>query len=491
MTMSDSPEPSFAVSGLGVMGSALARNLASTGRPVVVHNRTTARIDELIDQHGDEGLVGASGLDELVEQLAPPRVVICMVATGPPVDELIEALARLLEPGDVIIDAGNSDFRDTERRLAALAETGIGFLGMGVSGGEQGALHGPSLMPGGDRWAYDLVEATLMAIAADVDGEPCCTFIGPGGSGHYVKMVHNGIEYAEMAAIAEAVELLRRGGHSLDEVASIIERWNESDLGSFLLEISARILRVRDEFDAGGFLVDRVADRASQKGTGRLTAQEALELGEPATTVGEAVAHRSLSSLDDRRRSAIAAHAPRRAAPPVPLELGVDDVAAALLGTRIVGLAQGFDLLDAAGHQYRWPLHLPDIARVWRGGCIIRSRLLGDVTTALSDGSPHLIVDDGFADRLADADAGWRRTVCAAAGAAVPVPVTMSALAWLDALVSERLPTSLIQAQRDLFGAHSYERTDRSGSFHSAWTVAEERHRSRLASQVADEGTTE
>jgi 6-phosphogluconate dehydrogenase len=249
-------------------------------------------------------------------------------------------------------------------------------------------------------------------------------------------------------------------------------RWNEGALGSFLLEISARILRVRDEFDPQAFLIDRVADRASQKGTGRLTAQEALELGEPATTVTEAVAHRSLSSLEDRRRSAVAARAAHHLVRSAPLDVGVDDVEAALLGTRIVGLAQGFDLLDAAGRRHGWPLDLPAIARVWRDGCIIRSRLLGDVAAAITAGSPHLLTDAGCAARLADADAGWRRSVSAAVGAAVPVPVMASALAWLDAFLSERLPTSLIQAQRDLFGAHSYERTDRSGSFHSAWKTS-------------------
>lgn len=470
MTASSGPQPSFAVTGLGAMGSALARNLASTGRRVVVHNRTTSRTDELVDRHGDEGLVGVTELREMVGSLDRPRVVICMVATGSPVDEIIDALGGLLERGDVIIDAGNSDFRDTERRAAGLRGTGLGFLGLGVSGGEQGALDGPSLMPGGDRWAYDLVEPTLTAIAADVDGEPCCTYIGQGGSGHFVKMVHNGIEYADMAGIAEAVEMLRRDGRRPDELAAIIDHWNEGDLGSFLMEITSRILRVRDEFDAESFLIDRVADRASQKGTGRLMAHEALELGEPATTVAEAVAHRSLSSLDERRRSVIAVHAAHRPDRSVPTDLDPEDVAAALLGTRIVGLAQGFDLLDAAGRQHGWPLDLAAIARVWRDGCIIRSRLLGDVEAAISDGSPHLMLDDRLAGRLAGVDPGWRRTIGAAVSAAVPVPVMMSALAWLDAFRSERLPTALIQAQRDLFGAHTYERTDRSGSFHSAWS---------------------
>jgi len=482
--MKTSDEPSIAVTGLAAMGSALARNIASTGRPVVVHNRTTERARELVDRYGSENLVMVEELDELVQRLEPPRAVICMVKSGRPVDDVIDSLLDLLEPGDLIVDGGNSDFRDTERRAARVHDRGIGYLGMGVSGGEEGALHGPSLMPGGHRWAFDLLEPALVAIAARADGEPCCAYLGEGGAGHYVKMVHNGIEYADMAAIAECVELLRRRCDTLDEVAEIVDSWADGELDSFLLEITAHILRVPDDLaDDGVPLLERVSDRAEQKGTGRLTAQEALELGEPATTIAEASMHRTLSSLTDRRSAA-------RAATPASLtragsSTGVADpdaVASALLGTRLVALAQGFDLLDAARHEHGWQLDLGDIARVWRAGCIIRSALLVDVAAAISGGSPHLLEDHRIAERLAAADTGWRETLCAAIGTGVPVPVTSAALAWLDAFRSERLPMALIQAQRDLFGAHTYERTDRDGTFHSSWTPRPNRSGSQTES---------
>ncbi len=474
-------EPSIAVTGLAAMGAALARNIAGTGRTVHVHNRTPERTRTLVDEHGAEGLVGADDLDALIADMEPPRLVIAMIASGPPIDDLIGQLRERLDPGDVIVDAGNSDFRDTERRAGRLTGTGIGFLGMGVSGGEEGARLGPSLMPAGDRWAFELAEPVLVDIAARAtDGTPCCAYLGTGGAGHYVKMVHNGIEYADMGAIAEAVELLRRGGRDTDEMAAIVEGWNGGELGSFLLEITARILRVVDDVDDdvvddvvdGGtadrhLLLDRVADRASQKGTGRLTAQEALELGEPATTIAEATFHRSLSALVDRRRSAALGDTTIDARPS---GIDPDDTAAALLACRLVALAQGFDLLAAGSEAHGWELDLPRVAEIWRAGCIIRSVLLDPIAEALRTDGPHLVTSPAVGRRLDEATPGWRRTTLAAIGAGVPVPVMSSALAWRDALATDRLPTALIQAQRDVFGAHTYERTDRDGTFHSSWT---------------------
>ncbi len=469
--------PSIAVAGLGVMGSALARNIARTGRRVVVQNRTDATTDRFLDEHADEGdIVAANDLADLAGALEPPRVVVVMVKAGDPVDAVIDELVPHLASGDVIVDAGNAHHRDTARRADAAAAHGIGYLGVGVSGGESGALHGPSMMSGGDRWAYELVEPLFDEIAArGPDGRPCSAYFGSGGAGHFVKMVHNGIEYADMGAIAEVVALLRRAGRSPAHVADLIEEWNDGLLGSYLLDITVTILRRHDDLtDGGGLLLDVIDDAASQKGTGRWTAIEALDLGEPATTIAEASAHRSLSSLGDRR-SAVRHAAPdgsRSAAPPVVLVPDADleaHAADALLAGRLVALAQGFDLLHAAAEEWDWNYRLEDIAAVWRAGCIIRSQLLDDVATALAQYGAPLLVAPSIAEMVAGADRGWRRSVMSAVERRLPVPILSSALAWYDALLAERLPTALVQAQRDVFGAHTYRRIDLDGDFHTDW----------------------
>ena len=471
------PTPSFGLAGLGAMGAALARNIARSGRRIAVQNRTLATTEQFVTDHGDEGdFTAAESLADLVGALATPRVVVIMVKAGDPVDAVIGELIEHLEPGDVIVDAGNAHFRDTNRRSGAAVEQGIGYLGVGVSGGESGALNGPSMMAGGDRWAYDLVEPLFDDVAARApDGRPCRGYFGEGGAGHFVKMVHNGIEYADMGAIAEVVSFLRETGRNLDGVADEIEQWNAGRLGSYLLEITATILRRRDDLlDDGGPLLDVIADAASQKGTGRWTAIEALELGEPSTTIAEATAHRSLSSMIDRRASARAAVAELdeyRVAPAVLMpDADVTTHAAdALLASRLVALTQGFELLHVAAEEWNWEYRLDDIAAVWRAGCIIRSQLLDDVALALAQYGPHLMQAPNIAEMIADADLGWRRTVIAAVERRLPAPVLSSALAWYDALLADRLPTALVQAQRDLFGAHTYRRVDRDGDFHSHW----------------------
>jgi len=468
--------PSFAVAGLGVMGAALARNIAGTGRRVVVQNRTDATTEQFLADHGEEGDFG--GVDDLADvagALQPPRVVVIMVKAGDPVDAVIDGLVPHLDRGDVLVDAGNAHFRDTDRRARAAADHGIGYLGVGVSGGEAGALHGPSIMAGGDRWAHDLVAPMLEEIAARApDGTPCAGYFGDGGAGHFVKMVHNGIEYADMGAIAEVVEFLRHCGRSADAVADTVEQWNAGRLGSYLLEITVTILRRGDDLSDGRLLLDAVADAASQKGTGRWTAIEALDLGEPATTIAEASAHRSLSSLTERRAAARAAAAEHDVHPAVPVVQIPDadleaHAADALLAARLVALTQGFELLHAAAERRDWSYRLEDVAAVWRAGCIIRSRLLDDAMTALAQYGAQLPAAPGIAEMTAGADRGWRRTVVAAVERRLPVPILSSALAWHDALHAERLPTALVQAQRDVFGAHGYRRIDRDGDFHTDW----------------------
>ncbi len=459
----------FGLTGLATMGQNLARNVARHGFPVAVHNRTVARTERFLDAFGPEGtFVSARDLKELVGDLARPRVIMAMIKAGPPVDELIAALRPLLDEGDVIVDGGNSDFRDTQRRMHELASDGIRYVGTGVSGGEEGALHGPSIMPGGTRAAYALVEPVLTAIAAQVDGTPCCTYIGDDGAGHYVKMVHNGIEYADMQLIAEAYDLLRTGmGLAMPDLRATFAEWNSGDLDSFLIEITAQVLARRDD-DGQGWLLDKVLDAAGQKGTGRLTAQSALDLGAPVTAIAEAVFARALSALkDERLRAARVLPGP----PPQTLEVSVDDVRDALYASKVVAYAQGFDQLRRAGHEYGWDLRLGDLATIWRGGCIIRARFLDRIREAY-EADPalvNLVLAPAFLEAVRRCLPGWRRVVAGAVHTGIPVPAFSSALAWYDGYRRERLPANLIQAQRDLFGAHTYERVDREGTFHSQW----------------------
>jgi 6-phosphogluconate dehydrogenase len=461
------------VSGLAVMGANLARNIARHGVPVAVHNRTPARMHEFIAEFGEEAdFTGAETLAEFVEALERPRRIIVMVKAGAPVDGVLEDLAPLLDEGDIVIDAGNSHFADTRRRTEACAEKGLRFLGIGVSGGEEGALLGPSIMPGGPRDAYAEVEEILTAISAQVDGTPCCTYIGPDGAGHYVKMVHNGIEYADIQLIAEAYDLLRNvAGLEVSEIAQTFEEWDKGELQSFLIEITAKVLAKTDP-QTGGPLIDVIVDQAEQKGTGRWTSQDALELGVPLTAITEAVFARTLSSLREERGVAsgtLAGPAPGGGSGSGDL---VDDIRRALYASKIVAYAQGFQQMAAASKSYEWNLDLGAAATIWRGGCIIRARFLDRIREAY-DADPemvNLMTEPYFRDALADAQNAWRRVIVRATEEGIAVPAFASSLAYYDGYRRERGPASLIQGLRDYFGAHTYRRVDADGSYHVRWS---------------------
>jgi len=461
------------VTGLAVMGANLARNIARRGVPVAVHNRTPTRTRQFIADHGDEGeFTAAESLADFVAALERPRRIIVMVKAGAPVDGVLDDLAPLLDQGDIVIDAGNSHFADTRRRTEACAERGLRFLGIGVSGGEEGALLGPSIMPGGPRDAYAEVEEVLKSIAAQVDGTPCCTYIGPDGAGHYVKMVHNGIEYADIQLIAEAYDLLRNVcGLGVAEIAAIFEEWNSGDLESFLIEITANVLAKTDP-QTGQPLIDVIVDQAEQKGTGRWTSQDALELGIPLTAITEAVFARTLSSLREERGAAAGV-----LAGPAPGAGGtggadlVDDIQRALYASKVVAYAQGFQQMTAASQAYEWNLDLGAAATIWRGGCIIRARFLDRIREAYEadPGTVNLMMVPYFRDALADAQASWRRVIVRATEEGVAVPAFASSLAYYDGYRRERSPAALIQGLRDYFGAHTYRRVDQDGSFHVRW----------------------
>jgi 6-phosphogluconate dehydrogenase len=456
------------------MGANLARNVAHHDIPVAVHNRTTSRMQRFIDEHGSEGqLAGYDSVQDWVGALAPPRVLMSMVQAGQATDAVLDEISPHLDEGDILIDGGNANFRDTQRRHAALAERGIHFLGVGVSGGEEGALEGPSIMPGGDREPYDeSVKPIFEAIAAQVDGTPCCTYVGPDGAGHYVKMVHNGIEYADMQLIAESYDLLRHGvGLEVLEIAQRFESWNESELESFLIEIAARVLSKTDAA-TGKPLVDVILDAAEQKGTGRWTAQNALELGVPLTGITEAVFARTLSALKDQRVAAADRLAgPSRGSHPSGEASLADDLEHALYASKIVSYAQGFAQMAAAADTEGWDIHLGSMATIWRGGCIIRARFLDRIREAYDaePGLANLMLADFFAQALEEAQDPWRRVVARAAELGIPTPAFSSSLAYYDGYRRARGPASLIQGLRDLFGAHTYQRNDREGSFHVMW----------------------
>ena len=453
------------------MGSNLARNAVRHGFTVAVHNRTAERTDQLIREFGAEGeFVPAHTVAEFVASLVRPRAILLMVKAGKPVDDVIDELVPLLEPGDILIDGGNSLFSDTRRRAKAVAEHDLRYLGMGVSGGEEGALEGPSMMPGGDRAAYDHVAPMLMAMAAQVDGTPCCTYIGADGAGHYVKMVHNGIEYADMQLIAEAYDLMRsRYGLAAPRISEVFASWKTGDLDSYLIEITATVLAKRD-VATGGPLVDVILDEAEQKGTGRWTAQSALDLGVPITAITEAVYARVLSSLRDERRAAA-----RVLAPPVhdvvaPNSADLDALRDALYASKIVAYAQGFEQMSMAAKEFGWQLDLGAIATIWRGGCIIRATFLDRVREAYADGSAtNLLLTPYFRERVTAAEDSWRRVIARAVESGTPVPAFASSLAYYDGLRREHGPANLIQGLRDYFGAHGYRRTDKTGSFHTRW----------------------
>jgi 6-phosphogluconate dehydrogenase len=462
------------VTGLATMGANLARNAAGKGFPVAVHNRTQSRTRELLEGHGDEGeLVGTFSTEGLVAALARPRRILVMVKAGPAVDAVLEELAGHLEVGDLLIDGGNSYFEDTVRREQAMASRGLRFLGAGVSGGEEGALQGPSIMCGGTAEAYGLVEPIFTRIAAQVEGTPCCRLVGPGGAGHYVKMVHNGIEYADMQLIAEAYDLLGQGaGMGAATLAEVFERWNAGELDSFLIEITARVLRQVDQ-STGRPLVEVILDQAEQKGTGRWSVQSALELGVAVTGITEAVFARVLSSQRDQRMAAAKVLAgPSGRLDPSRAGGFVDDVRDALYASKVVAYAQGFEQIAAAADAYGWEIELGGLATIWRGGCIIRARFLDRIREAYAadPGLGNLLFAGYFQEAVADAQDAWRRVVATAAELGIAVPAFASSLAYYDGFRRERGPANLLQAQRDLFGAHTYRRTDRPGTFHTRWS---------------------
>jgi 6-phosphogluconate dehydrogenase len=460
--------------GLAVMGQNLVLNMNERGFTVAVYNRTRERTNAfLAGPAAGSRVIGTDSLEELVAALEPPRRVMLMVRAGSVVERIIEQLLPLLSPGDIVIDGGNSLFTDSERRVRQLAEHGVHFIGSGVSGGEEGARHGPSIMPGGARDAWPAVRPILQGIAAQVDGEPCCQWVGDGGSGHYVKMVHNGIEYGDMQLIAEAYHLLGAGlGLDANALHDVFAEWNTGVLDSYLIEITADIFTVRDA--DGTPLLDKVLDAAGQKGTGKWTGINALELGIPLTLISEAVFARCLSALKDARVRAAGVLGTARGRLDGEREALIRDIHDALYASKIISYAQGFQLMAEAQREYGWSLDFGAIALMWRGGCIIRSRFLGNIRDAYTRDPQleNLLLDEFFRGEIARAEAGWRRCVARAVTAGIPVPAFSSALAYYDGYRSARLPANLLQAQRDYFGAHTYERTDRPRGeyFHTDWT---------------------
>jgi 6-phosphogluconate dehydrogenase len=459
------------VTGLAVMGRNLARNLARHGYTVAVHNRSEGRTHELVREFGGEGtFVPARELADFVASLKRPRRAIIMVKAGAGTDAVIDQLAALMEPGDMIVDGGNAHFADTRRREAALREQGIHFVGSGISGGEEGALLGPSIMPGGSKESWEALGPILQDISAKVDGVPCAVHVGPDGAGHFVKMVHNGIEYSDMQLIAESYDLLRQAlGVTPADLAEVFRQWNEGELGSYLIEITAEVLEQVDA-ETGKPFVDVVVDQAEQKGTGRWTVQSALELGVPVTGIAEAVFARALSGHPEQRLAARSLEGPDLSGDGAK-EL-VEDVRQALYASKIVAYAQGFDQMAAASKEYGWDVDLGAMATIWRGGCIIRAKFLDRIRAAYDadPNLPTLLADPTFAGALNLAQESWRRVVTTAVRIGVPTPGFSSALAYYDGLRRDRLPASLVQGLRDYFGAHTYHRVDKEGTFHTDWS---------------------
>ena len=463
----------FGIIGLGTMGRNLALNIESRGYHVAVWNLETDWIADFIGKHPGLKFEGTSTFEALAAALSRPRRIMMMIPAGKPVDATIEKLKPLLERGDVLIDGGNSWFEDTRRRESSLKPSGIHFVGCGVSGGEEGARFGPSLMPGGPNETWPIIGDVLEAIAARTEAGPCVTHVGPDGAGHFVKMVHNGIEYGDMQLIAETWDVLRRGlGLSAPETADVFQKWNEGPLASFLTELTAKVCRTMDP-ETKQPLVDVVLDKAGQKGTGKWTAQVALDLAVAIPTIAAAIDARVLSSLKDERVAAskvLVGPEPNR---PLPSERGqlLDDLQDALYAARICGYAQGMALIRAGSDKYDWKINLAEIGRIWKGGCIIRARLLDPVRHAFETKPDlvNLLLDPAIRDLVHRAQAGWRRTVTRAANAGIPMLAHSTALGYFDSYRAARLPQSLTQAQRDAFGAHTYERVDRPGAVHSEW----------------------
>ncbi len=469
------PTADVGVIGMAVMGSNLARNFASHGYTVALFNRTPGRTRALMAAYGTTGSFGPTeSVEAFAASLKRPRRIILMVQAGAATDATINSLLPYLETGDIVVDGGNSHFPDTIRREAELRAKGLHFVGAGISGGEEGALLGPAIMPGGPAESYEALGPMLETIAAKVDGVPCCTHVGPDGAGHFVKMVHNGIEYADMQLIGEAYDLLRQGlGAAPAEIGDIFAEWNSGDLESFLIEITAEVLHHVDAATGKPF-IDIVVDEAGQKGTGRWTVQNALELGVPVTGIAEATFARALSSSIPQRKAAREV-LPANAQPWAieDRDRFIDDVRSALYASKVVAYSQGFDQIAAASELYGWGIDRGAMARIWRGGCIIRARFLNRITEAYERDPelPLLIADPYFAGVVSSGLAAWRRVVAQAALAGVPTPAFASSLSYYDGLRAERSSAALIQGQRDLFGAHTYRRVDKAGSFHTQWST--------------------
>ncbi|MEF3405645.1 NADP-dependent phosphogluconate dehydrogenase [Agromyces sp. CCNWLW203] len=473
--MPASASANIGVVGLAVMGSNLARNLASReGNTVAVFNRSPERTRTLTTEHPEAGFVASESYDDFVASLAKPRTAIIMVQAGKGTDAVISELVARFEPGDIIVDGGNANFHDTIRREGEISPTGIHFVGTGISGGEEGALNGPSIMPGGSAESYETLGPILASIAAVAEGEPCVTHVGTDGAGHFVKMVHNGIEYADMQLIAEAYDLIRQGtGKSPAEIADIFAEWNTGELESYLIEITAEVLRQTDAA-TGAPLVDVILDEAGAKGTGAWTVQNALDLGVPTSGIAEAVFARSLSSKRAQREAASDLPGPAEAwkVADADADAFIEDVRLALYASKIIAYSQGFDEIIAGAEQYGWKVEKGDIAKIWRAGCIIRARFLNRIADAYADDPAlvALVVAPYFRDAVAGAQESWRRVVAIAAQSGIPTPAFSSSLAYYDGLRAPRLPAALIQGQRDFFGAHTYKRVDKEGVFHTLWS---------------------
>ena len=461
------------VVGLAVMGSNIARNFAHKGHTVAVYNRSPEKTRTLIAEHGDEGsFIPSETIEEFVASLERPRRALIMVQAGAATDAVIDQLADVMEPGDIIIDGGNSLYTDTIRREKAIRARGLHYVGTGISGGEEGALTGPSIMPGGTKESYESLGPLLESISAHVDGVPCCTHISSDGAGHFVKMVHNGIEYADMQVIGEAYHLLREAaGLTPAEIADIFREWNKGDLDSYLVEITAEVLSQVDE-KTGKPLVDVIVDAAGQKGTGRWTVKAALDLGIPVTGIGEAVFARALSSSLAQREAARNLPSGSLAKAPEDRDAFVERVRKALYASKIIAYSQGFDEINAGATEYGWEIDRGALATIWRGGCIIRAQFLNRIKEAYDRDPelPALVLDEYFRDQVTECLDAWRDVVVTAAQMGIPAPVFSSSLAYYDGLRAERLPAALVQGQRDYFGAHTYKRVDREGAFHTLWS---------------------
>ncbi|KAH0708675.1 hypothetical protein KY284_010102 [Solanum tuberosum] len=472
------------LAGLAVMGQNLALNIAEKGFPISVYNRTTSKVDETLDRAQNEGqlpLIGQYNPRDFVLSIQRPRSVIILVKAGSPVDQTIAALSEYMEPGDTIIDGGNEWYENTERRIDEASSKGLLYLGMGVSGGEEGARNGPSLMPGGSYGAYTNIRDILEKVAAQVEDGPCVTYIGEGGSGNFVKMVHNGIEYGDMQLISEAYDVLKNaGGLSNSELADIFAEWNRGELESFLVEITADIFNVKDELTGNGELVDKILDKTGMKGTGKWTVQQAAELSIAAPTIAASLDSRYMSGLKDEREEASEIFRKAGLKEEISSDINgssldkkrlIDDVRQALYASKICSYAQGMNLLRAKSSEKGWNLNLGELARIWKGGCIIRAVFLDRIKKAYqrNPNLANLMVDPEFAREMVQRQAAWRRVVGLAVQKGISVPGMSASLQYFDTYRRSRLPANLVQAQRDYFGAHTYERVDKSGAYHTEW----------------------